>query len=951
MYRKRSSIISIKFLSQVSTHLNPFFAFQRLPFSISTLRSESPSDLGHIESDRPDLRNNNGRTAPLGRFNDFQNVSGNPNRFNEKRSDILTTLTPIKSNEGNYLNGNSEPKESFDFSKKDDLRYSKNSHAVLEGYGGTKIFSKSSTEGSTISGQHTSLNNIQNLRGGSNEILNETHNKAYDLRNSINKQTHQCNSQSTYYAEDGHRTGNQNVGNGVYQERYNFSPNLQHTVLNQQQPNVFDAKSSTDLKQNANGCQRLNYASDFDNRNRFSENFQSNGTRVGSELSPMNNVHNVSDNQRTVSSQYAYVNGTYHHNQYGPYSTNLQQNSNGYIHQFNANEIRWENLNCHNNNLNNTVSRNGDQLNHWNYGQNTGANQTSACMGNSVSTHSNSNGYQRNNLGEAHQWKHGGFSKEYQNGHMNNTHVVGSTLAAQYNHLNNYQTSYNGYPENNIGQVQQNKYSSNHQQYNFSGSENLNSDSGYHNHYMNSVGELKRDDSGDFSKRIAVADSYPYGRANGMFRSSNIMLNQEPSKSFMLCSEQIGQGLSDNGSSETVKIISFEDCMYKLDAFCAEGKVKEAVAILAVLEKISICIDVSSYLKLMKVCGNAKSLDNAKIVHAHLSRSLDYVAVSVHNEIIDMYSKCGSMADANKLFLKPIEKNSTTWENMIKGLASNGRGEEAIDLFKEFKKTSLKPDGSLFNALFYTCGILSAVDQGLLYLKSMRVDYSISPTMENYASIVDMLGRSGHLDEAVDFIESLPIEESNVDLWFTLMSYCRINGYIELGNRCAEVVDQLDPSKLSDESRKGLLPLRSLELLKENELETSNDYDNQKHQTHEYMAGRTNDHVMNEHIRCLAHQLKEAGYVPDIACTLHDVDPENREEALMFHSERLAMVHAFMITPPRREIRIIKNLRACRDCHNVMKIVSSLTGRTIVARDSKRFHHFRDGKCSCNDFW
>ncbi|CAI0628389.1 unnamed protein product [Linum tenue] len=97
--------------------------------------------------------------------------------------------------------------------------------------------------------------------------------------------------------------------------------------------------------------------------------------------------------------------------------------------------------------------------------------------------------------------------------------------------------------------------------------------------------------------------------------------------------------------------------------------------------------------------------------------------------------------------------------------------------------------------------------------------------------------------------------------------------------------------------------------------------------------------------------MKEAGYVPDTRYVLHDIDEEAKERALMYHSERLAIAYGLISTPARQTLRIMKNLRICGDCHNAIKIMSRIVGRELIVRDNKRFHHFRDGKCSCGDYW
>lgn len=97
--------------------------------------------------------------------------------------------------------------------------------------------------------------------------------------------------------------------------------------------------------------------------------------------------------------------------------------------------------------------------------------------------------------------------------------------------------------------------------------------------------------------------------------------------------------------------------------------------------------------------------------------------------------------------------------------------------------------------------------------------------------------------------------------------------------------------------------------------------------------------------------IKAAGYVPDTNFALHDTDEEGKEIALMFHSEKLAVAFGFIVVPLGASIRVFKNLRICGDCHDFMKFVSGVFHRHIILRDSNCFHHFREGTCSCGEYW
>ncbi|CAI0405685.1 unnamed protein product [Linum tenue] len=123
---------------------------------------------------------------------------------------------------------------------------------------------------------------------------------------------------------------------------------------------------------------------------------------------------------------------------------------------------------------------------------------------------------------------------------------------------------------------------------------------------------------------------------------------------------------------------------------------------------------------------------------------------------------------------------------------------------------------------------------------------------------------------------------------------------------------------------------------------------------HEFVAGdswhpRSNDiHMMLEKMNVW---VKAQGHTPRTDTVLHDLGEEEKEKSLGVHSEKLAMAFGLISTEPGATIRIVKNLRVCSDCHDVMKLVSKITRRAIVMRDRNRFHHFNNGSCSCGDYW
>uniref|UniRef100_A0A803N7R2 DYW domain-containing protein n=1 Tax=Chenopodium quinoa TaxID=63459 RepID=A0A803N7R2_CHEQI len=334
-------------------------------------------------------------------------------------------------------------------------------------------------------------------------------------------------------------------------------------------------------------------------------------------------------------------------------------------------------------------------------------------------------------------------------------------------------------------------------------------------------------------------------------------------------------------------------------------------------------------------CGNPKLLENAKKVHDFFLRSTFRGDLRLINKVIEMYAKCGSMVDARRVFDHMPERSIDSWHLMIRGYASNSFGDEGLQLFEKMKELGLRPNSETFMAVLFACAGAEAVEEGFIYLEKMRTEYGIEPQLEHYLLVLDVLGASGHLIEAREYIEKLPMQP-NVAAWESLRDYARYHGDLDLEDHINELIVDLDPSKAVADKLPTPPPKKRMA---ENLMEGRNRLPEFK-----------NPSLYKDDEKYKA-ALKEQGYVPDTRYVLHDIDQEAKEQALLYHSERLAIAYGLISTPPRTPLRIIKNLRICGDCHNAIKIMSKIVGRELIVRDNKRFHHFKDGKCSCGDYW
>ncbi|PRQ36133.1 putative DYW domain-containing protein [Rosa chinensis] len=98
-------------------------------------------------------------------------------------------------------------------------------------------------------------------------------------------------------------------------------------------------------------------------------------------------------------------------------------------------------------------------------------------------------------------------------------------------------------------------------------------------------------------------------------------------------------------------------------------------------------------------------------------------------------------------------------------------------------------------------------------------------------------------------------------------------------------------------------------------------------------------------------RLRDVGHVPDLDSVPLDVDEKKKEYLLSRHSEKVAIASGFIGRGEGVPICMVKNLRMCCDCHSFAKLVSRIYDREVIVQDNNTFHFFRQGLCSCSDYW
>ncbi|KAL5786462.1 hypothetical protein ACOSQ2_008854 [Xanthoceras sorbifolium] len=398
---------------------------------------------------------------------------------------------------------------------------------------------------------------------------------------------------------------------------------------------------------------------------------------------------------------------------------------------------------------------------------------------------------------------------------------------------------------------------------------------------------------------------------------------------------------------------------------CVEnGDEERALSIYHQMRLSGVQPDEYTFSTLVKASSCLTALEQGRQVHANVIK-LDCASDPfVGTSLIDMYAKCGNIEDAYQLFKRMDAKNIGLWNAMLVGLAQHGNGDEALKLFKVMKTQSVAPDRVTFIGVLSACSHSGLVSEAYEYFHSMNETYGIEPEIEHYACLVDALGRAGQTQQAEELMVTMPFEAS-ASMYRALLGACRVQGDTETGKRLAERLLSLEPSDsaafvlLSNiyaaaNQWDDVTDARRTMKRKNVKKDPGFSWIDVKNKLHLFVVddkSHPQADLIYDKLEDLIKRIKEEGYIPDTDFVLLDVEEEEKERALYYHSEKLAIAYGLISTPPSTTIRVIKNLRVCGDCHNAIKYISKVSKREIVLRDANRFHHFRDGICSCSDYW
>lgn len=234
-----------------------------------------------------------------------------------------------------------------------------------------------------------------------------------------------------------------------------------------------------------------------------------------------------------------------------------------------------------------------------------------------------------------------------------------------------------------------------------------------------------------------------------------------------------------------------------IDNYARNGLIEKAVASLHLMKLEGMRPNSSTLAGLISACATFGAVSTGKYLGKYVEEEGLVLDVILGTTLIDMYAKCGFLDKAIDVFDKIKDKDVKTWTTMITGYGAHGQTRKAIETLYRMEEEGFRPNEITFLAVLNACSHGGIVAEGIRCFKRMVYEYGMTPKIEHYGCIIDLLGRAGLLEEAHNLIKSLP-SKGDITGWRALLAACRVYGDVELGESVKRMLVDLNDEHPTD---------------------------------------------------------------------------------------------------------------------------------------------------------
>lgn len=217
-----------------------------------------------------------------------------------------------------------------------------------------------------------------------------------------------------------------------------------------------------------------------------------------------------------------------------------------------------------------------------------------------------------------------------------------------------------------------------------------------------------------------------------------------------------------------------------IDGLVRNDEMSKALECFRRMQREGVRVNELTVVCVLSACAQLGALELGKWVHSYVKKHDIEVNHFVASSLINMYSRCGSIEEAERVFEEAKEREVSTFNSMIAGFALNGKSMEAVQIFQRMVNEGIRPTKITFVGVLNACSHGGLVETGFKIFHSLQADYDIEPQLEHYGCLVDLLGRAGEVEKAYKFIQEMKVAPDHI-MWGSLLSACKAHNKHELG--------------------------------------------------------------------------------------------------------------------------------------------------------------------------
>ncbi|KAJ6708061.1 PENTATRICOPEPTIDE REPEAT-CONTAINING PROTEIN [Salix viminalis] len=349
-------------------------------------------------------------------------------------------------------------------------------------------------------------------------------------------------------------------------------------------------------------------------------------------------------------------------------------------------------------------------------------------------------------------------------------------------------------------------------------------------------------------------------------------------------------------------------------------------------------------------------------IHCQVIRSELELDIMVQTSLIDMYGKCGKVDYAERVFNRICSRNIVAWNAMIGGYALNNYFSESFACLKRMQE-----DDKVIPDVITMINLLPSCSQSGALLEEHVFNQMNEKNTVSWNTMVAAYVQNGQYKEALKMFQHIlnePLKPDAITIASVLPAIAelasrsegeQIHAYIiklGLGSNTfisnaiaymyAKCGDLQTARGFFDGMEQGLVKTVGCSMV---------DFNGRSERFINQDRSHAHTNLIYDVLDILMRKIGEDIYLHSLA-KFRPLDVvKKRANSPEHHSVKLAICFGLISTAIGNPVIVRKNTRICEDCHRAAKKISQFTKREIVVGDGKVFHHFRDGCCSCRDYW